>query len=272
VGSLQLDEITPVILTFNEEPNIARALASLAWARDIVVLDSGSTDRTVQLAREFPNVRVLVRAFDSHERQWDHAVNNTGIKTEWVLTLDADYILSKEGVEELRRLHPSPETAGFEAKFRYCIHGRPLRYSLYPPRLVLFRRDRGSFHQDGHTQRVTVAGTVLRLSEPINHDDRKPIAHWVVAQDRYARLECEKLLSGSNAHLSLADRIRRWRFIAPVLVLFYCLFGKRQCFEGLAGWHYTYQRLLAEILLSLYLIEERIVAGTSSKRISPQQD
>lgn len=274
---MRLDHITPVILTYNEEPNIARVLERLRWAADVVVVDSGSTDRTADLVRQFSNARLFVRPFDTHERQWSYAVNETGIATEWVLTFDADYILSGEGVEELRTLDPDEDVAGFEAGFRYCIHGHPLRHSLYPPRIVLYRREKGVFHQDGHTQRVTVAGRVLPLREPLRLDDRKSIAHWVVSQDRYARLERDKLLATPNAQLSFADRLRKRRFIAPVLVLFYCLFAKRQWLEGLAGWHYTYQRVLAEILLSLYLIEDRIAgaqpaSGGHLTPTSPQQD
>ena len=274
---MRLDQITPVILTYNEEPNIARVLERLRWAADIMVVDSGSTDRTAELVRQFPNARLFVRPFDSHERQWDYAVNETGIATEWVLTFDADYIISAEGIDELRALDPAAEVAGYEASFRYCIHGEPLRHSLYPPRIVLFRRTKGKFYQDGHTQRVSVRGRVLPLRERLRLDDRKPIAHWVVSQDRYARLERDKLLATPNAQLSFADRLRKRRFIAPVLLLFYCLFAKRQWLEGLAGWHYTYQRVLAEILLSLYLIEDRM-AGSEPRSgglltpSSPQQD
>ena len=108
---------------------------------------------------------------------------------------------------------------------------------------------------------MTVAGRVLLLKEPLRLDDRKSIAHWVVSQDRYARLERDKLLATPNAQLSWPDRLRKRRFIAPVLVLLYCLFARRQWLEGLAGWHYTYQRVLAEILLSLYLIEDRIAGA-----------
>jgi glycosyltransferase involved in cell wall biosynthesis len=257
---MRLDQITPVILTFNEEPNIARVLDCLRWAQDIVVVDSGSTDSTVELVRQFRNVRLFVRPFDSHERQWSYAVNDTDIATNWVLTFDADYIISEEGIEELRRLEPGVDIAGYEASFLYCIHGHPLRHSLYPPRIVLFRRGKGVFHQDGHTQRVTVAGSIEPLRQPLRLDDWKPISHWVVAQDRYARLERNKLLGTFNERLSLPDRLRKRRYVAPILVLLYCLIVKRQWRDGLAGWHYTYQRVLAEILLSLYLIEDRIAA------------
>lgn len=254
---MQLTDITPVVLTYNEEPNIGRVLDRLAWARDVVVVDSFSTDRTAEIVGRHPNARLLTRAFDSHDRQWSYATHETGIETEWVLTLDADYILSDRFVNELKALTPDEATSGYRAEFRFCIHGRPLRRSLYPGRAVLFRRSKGSFFQDGHTQRVRIDGAVRPLAEPLSLDDRKPIAHWIVAQDRYARLERDKLLDAKCGHLGLPDRLRAKGFLAPVVVLFYCLFAKGMIFEGLAGWHYTYQRVTAEILLSLYLIERR---------------
>ena len=67
--------ITPVILTFNEEPNIEATLSSLSWARKIVVVDSGSSDRTAEIARSFGNVWWFVRTFDSHAAQWSFGVH-----------------------------------------------------------------------------------------------------------------------------------------------------------------------------------------------------
>jgi glycosyltransferase involved in cell wall biosynthesis len=262
---MTLDRITPVILTLNEESNIARVLERLAWAKDVVVVDSFSTDRTVELARRFANVRLFQRAFDSHDRQWSYALRETGIETPWVLTLDADYLVSDAFTRELAALDPAPEVAGYEAQFRFCIHGRPLRRSLYPGRIVLFRRACGSFYQDGHTQRIQVEGAVAPLCERLDLDDRKPVSQWVAAQDRYARLERHKLVLAGHDRLGFADRLRTRRFLSPLVVLIYCLFAKRMILEGLPGWYYTYQRVTFEILLSLYLIEERFSAASDAR-------
>jgi glycosyltransferase involved in cell wall biosynthesis len=101
-----LDQITPLILTYNEAPNIARTLESLRWASEIVVVDSYSTDDTAQIAATFPNVRVVRRAFDCHRHQWDFGLKETGIGTQWVLALDADYIITAELESELRSFSP----------------------------------------------------------------------------------------------------------------------------------------------------------------------
>src|SRR5436189_3314309 len=98
-----LDHITPVLLTFNEEPNIARTLARLEWAKDIVVVDSGSTDATRAILAKFPNVRVFDRRFESHANQWRFATEETQIGTSWILRLDADYEVLKPLIMELAR-------------------------------------------------------------------------------------------------------------------------------------------------------------------------
>src|SRR5436190_22300776 len=77
-----LDRITPLILTRDEEANIGRTLAQLAWAREVVVVDSLSTDNTIEIARRFANVRVIPRAFDRHDLQWSFGAAQ--IATPWV--------------------------------------------------------------------------------------------------------------------------------------------------------------------------------------------
>src|SRR6185503_20135502 len=97
-----LDRVTPVILTYNESANIARTLDSVRWAESVVVLDSGSQDETKQIATGYPNVRWFERTFDTHQAQWEHAVRNTGIRSEYVLALDADMEMPEAFVQELR--------------------------------------------------------------------------------------------------------------------------------------------------------------------------
>lgn len=250
-----LHQITPVILTYNEAPNIGRTLSRLTWAQDIVVVDSCSTDETRPIAESHAQVRVHERAFDNAAAQWNHAVHQTGIATTWILALDADYVLPDNFVSELQGLEPGDATAGYEASFVYCHDGRPLRGSAYPPVTVLYRRDRGKYVQDGHTQRVRIDGPVGRLNTPIWHDDRKPLGHWLQSQLKYARLEADKLKARSWSELGWTDRLRLLKVVTPALMPFYCLLLKGNIFDGRAGLYYTLQRTFAELLLSLYLID-----------------
>jgi len=135
-----LRDITPVILTFNEAANLERTLAPLHWAREILIVDSLSTDATTTIAARYPNARVVQRQFDTHAKQWKFAVEGTEVKTPWILALDADYVLTPDLVEELRTLKDDGATDAYRASFRYLVDGTPLRGSLYPPVTVLFRR------------------------------------------------------------------------------------------------------------------------------------
>jgi glycosyltransferase involved in cell wall biosynthesis len=250
-----IKEITPIILTYNEASNISRTLGQLSWANDIVIVDSGSNDDTKKIALAFPKVRFFVRQFDIHASQWNYALKETGIQTEWVLSLDADYVLTDGFIEELRNILPERECGGYRSKFVYCVFGRPLRASIYPPVTVLYRRRLASYVQDGHTQRVVVTGNICDLRSRILHDDRKSLARWLVSQDRYMELEAEKLVHPSSSSRSLLDRIRRVPIAAPLAVLMYCLIVKGLLLNGLPGLYYTLQRVLAEIILSLKLIQ-----------------
>jgi glycosyltransferase involved in cell wall biosynthesis len=250
-----IEKLTPLILTYNEAPNIGRALKRLDWARDIVVVDSLSHDDTLKIVADFPQARVFQRKFDTHVNQWSFGMQETGIATDWVLALDADYLLTPELVEELKGLDPGQDVCGYRARFIYCVNGKPLKGSAYPPVTVLYRRDSARYIQDGHTQRVEIRGEVSDLSSPILHDDRKSLSHWVWSQSRYTKLEAEKIKRTGFRELNLVDRIRKARLFAPFLMLLYCLFVKGVILDGRAGIYYALQRTFAELMLSLYLFE-----------------
>ena len=245
-----LDQITPLLLTYNEAPNIARALGALPWAKDIVVLDSFSDDDTVAIAKSVPCVRVFQRTFDCHRNQWEFGLKETGISTPWVLALDADYVLSDELIAELETLTPDDDTAGYRANFVYCIKGKKLRSGIYPPVTILYRRDAATYVQDGHTQRVAVAGRIEDLHAPVFHDDRKSLKRWFNSQSKYTELEAQKLRAADPAQLNLADRLRRWRIVVPPVMLVYCLFVRGGILDGWAGFYYAFQRMMAEVMLS----------------------
>jgi len=253
-----LSDITPVVLTLNEAANIGRTLAQLAWARRVVVVDSGSTDATRDICTSYPNVVFFVRAFTTHAEQWNWALEHTDINSPWVLALDADYCVTDDFAAELREINlRNPEVAGYRASFRYCIFGKPLRASLYPDVTVLFRRDKARYVQDGHTQRLALTGQTSPLKSRLLHDDRKPLSSWLLAQDRYAALECAHLYATSWKELSMQDKLRRMIVITPFLVPVYCLFFRGLAFDGLPGWLYACQRCIAECILSIKLVEQK---------------
>ena len=250
-----LTRVTALILTYNEAPNIGRTLEKLRWARDIVVVDSFSDDETLEIIRTFPQARIFQREFDCHERQWNFGLRETGISSQWILGLDADYVLTEEFISELRALNPAPDINGYRANFIYCINGQRISSGVYPAVTVLYRKGVGSYTQDGHTQRLVIDGRVQDLQAPILHDDRKSLSRWLEAQSRYTRLEADKLVSSSVESLSWSDRVRRWRVVAPAAMLFYVLIIRGGVLDGWAGFYYAFQRSLAELMLSLHMLD-----------------
>jgi glycosyltransferase involved in cell wall biosynthesis len=253
--------ITPLILTYNEEANIGRVLEKLAWAEEILVIDSLSSDRTPEILATWPKVKVVERPFDNHVNQWNFGLSQ--VRTPWVLSLDADYVLSDELVRELQVKAPVLDKAGYFAGFTYCIHGRPLRASLYPPRTVLFRKDRAHYVADAHTQLLHLDGEAGRLKATIYHDDRKPLNAWLHAQERYGSLEVRTIIDTPHRALTLLDRMRRLGWLSPIVAALYCLFGKRLILDGKIGLYYTLQRVYTELLLSLRLLDDRLSRGSS---------
>jgi glycosyltransferase involved in cell wall biosynthesis len=258
-----LDQVTPLILTYNEGANIGRTLDQLSWARDIVIVDSFSDDQTQEVISHFPQARLFQRKFDNHAHQWNFGLKETGITSEWVMALDADFVLSREIIAEVAGLQPAPDLSGYRAPFVFCINGRKLRGALCPPVTFLYRPDQAEYWLDGHTQKLRLNGKVESLTAPIFHDDRKSLARWFSSQQRYQQLEARKILTTPRSDLDFADRVRRLRVIAPAAMFFYCLIVRGGMLDGRAGWFYAFQRLAAESMLSLFLLEHDLRFGVS---------
>jgi glycosyltransferase involved in cell wall biosynthesis len=259
---LSLEPITPVVLTYNEDTNIGRTLDSLQWAADIVVVDSGSTDETESIARSFPNVRWRVRPFDTHLAQWSFAISETGIATEYILALDADMQVTPSLVEELQKTFLPGRFAGGITRFEYRYHGYALLGSLCPPQLRLFRRAEVSVAQPDHTQRFSIAGDAYRFRSALIHDDRKPIERWVTAQLAYRLLNERDLSKGGRRRLR--DHLRNAGVMPPIMgLLAYLRAGGP--FKGAAAARYAYERMTAETLLAIGLLDDRLKKSSGSR-------
>lgn len=258
-----LPDITPVIITFNEAPNLERTLGALSWAQRVVVLDSGSTDESRAIASRFSNVEWHIRPFDDHANQCNHALDHLVADAPWVLFMDADYVVTAELKEQLRALQPDDSDSGYSIPFRYCIDGTPLRGTLYPPRVSLFRPDRGRYLQFGHMHWLNLAGNVGELSAPMLHDDRKPASNFVARQRRYARLEAEYLWSEPWATLNWRKRIRRMLIIAPWAAPAFALFGKGVILDGIPGLKYAWERAQAESFIAGALLRQMLTTSST---------
>lgn len=245
-----------LILTKNEEPNISRVLDQLTWVDRVVVLDSFSTDRTIDIIKSYPNVEIFYRSFDSFAVQCNYGLSL--LKSTWALSLDADYVLTDDFITETRSILnlSNKEYVAFYTNFEFLVFGRKLRGNNTTPRAVLFKLGFGKYFDDGHAHRLEIDGAAGSYNAKILHDDRKSLSRWLHNQDGYSIKEAYKILNVKADERSFNSRLRKNKIIAPFMVFFYSLFVKGLIFNGWVGWHYTLQRTLVEILLSLRLIEE----------------
>jgi glycosyltransferase involved in cell wall biosynthesis len=256
-AAAHLDQVTPLLITFNEEPNIARTLAGLCWAKRILVLDSGSSDRTLEILAARPQVEVVHRPFTSFAEQCNAGLSL--IDTPWCLSLDADHTITKAFCTEMAALiaDAPADVDAVLTPFHYLVYGRPLRGTLLPPRYNLLRVGGGHYVNDGHAHQFLPRRRTLTMAAPILHDDRKPLSRWLASQQRYLEQECDKLLSTPRHQLSRTDRLRLRYGVAPFAAFVFCLLVRRGLLDGWRGWFYAFQRLYVETLLSLMLWERR---------------
>ena len=192
--------ISVVILTLNEAANLPRCLASVAWSDDVVVLDSGSTDATVEVAQAH-GARVLTRAFDSFAGQRNHAMEHAGFRHPWVLHLDADEVVTPALRDELVAIAEAASAACpvYRVAAKIIFMGRWLKHAgMYPSYQVRFGRAEAlRFVDHGHGQReVQPPGQVGTLIEPLEHYNfSKGVNDWFARHLRYADREARLLLA-----------------------------------------------------------------------------
>ncbi|WCT13839.1 glycosyltransferase family 2 protein [Mucilaginibacter jinjuensis] len=251
-----------LILTKNEEPNIKRVLDKLTWIDHILVIDSYSDDQTISILKSYPNVQIEYRKFDTFAQQCNFGLGL--INSEWVLSLDADYVLTDEFIEETKQfVATDTNKVAYNTRFEFLIYGKKLLSNNTTPRPVLFKKQHGSYFDDGHAHRLEIQGEIGDYKGKILHDDRKSLSRWLSNQDGYSIRECDKLLNlDTNGGNSLINRFRRTKVLAPFFVFFYCLFVKGLIFNGWAGWYYTLQRTMVEMLFALRLMEAEDLKNT----------
>jgi glycosyltransferase involved in cell wall biosynthesis len=201
--------VSVVVLTLNEEPNIGRCLASLAWADQVVVVDSGSADRTVSLARE-ADAEVVEQPWLGFSAQRECSLRLPVIRHDWVYFVDADEWVSPQLATEIAARLADPDCCGFEHRLRLVFMGTWIRHcGWYPGSWVVRLVDRRYTKYDGSLvgERACVDGPIRRLGHDIVDEDRKGLAAWLHKHVRYTELECERRSTVG----SLPERLRRLR-------------------------------------------------------------
>lgn len=216
-------DLTVVILTLNEEQHIARCIGSISGIVErIVVLDSGSTDQTQQIASDL-GAEIYVHSFVNHALQLNWALDHAGISTTWVMRIDADEIATPELRAEIIRRLPSiaPSIAGLTVNRQVHFMGRWIRHGdLYPNRILrIWRNGAGRSEERWMDEHIVVMGEVAGLHGDIADMNLNRVTWWVNKHNSYASREAVAILLAeveetarpdSSFTLARSSRIKRF--------------------------------------------------------------
>ena len=188
-----MEKITVAIITKDEERNIRDCLDSVKWADEILVVDNGSTDRTLSICEEY-GARIFQEEWKGYSGQKNSAVEKAG--NEWVLNLDADERVSPELRQEMQKsLEENRGVDGYWIPRKNFFLGQWIRYCGWYPdlNLRLFRKSRGRFGERAVHERVEVEGKTATLTHPLIHKTYQSLSDFFVRMDRYSTLAAQEM-------------------------------------------------------------------------------
>lgn len=273
-------DLAVVILSYNEEANIRRAIDSVKdWVREIHVLDSYSSDRTVEIAESCPGVRVARRAFRDYGDQWNWAIRNLPIRASWILKLDADEQVTPPLRKEIATVLAEPDRpyVGYYLRRYLYFMNRRLRFGGFSScwHLRLWRRGKGRFEQRSVNEQVVLDGPTGRLRSYLSHDDRKGLSAWIWRHNRYSTMEAEEACfaaqNGSDLSGAAARRRRLkqriWPLVPfkPIAYFLYVYIIRLGFLDGAAGYHMCRLRSVYHYFIELKKKEARLLGFVSSQ-------
>ena len=273
--------VSAVVMTYNEESNLQRCLESLSgWAGQVLVVDSFSTDRTLEIAGRYTD-QIVSHAYESHPQQWRWALDNLPFAHDWVFAIDADFEVTPELWAAIRELLKDPPCHGYYVRHRQVFRGRFMRHGGMYPRywLRLFRRSKVQVDQrDLVDIHFHVDGPVGRLEHDVVEDNVKDrnLTFWVTKQCRFAerqaleesgRTQKRHTPGVSPSFFGTPDQRTLWMkarwyklplFVRPFLLFLYRYVLQLGFLDGSPGllYHFT-QALLYRLLVDAHLAECR---------------
>ena len=221
-------KLSVVVICFNEEAILGECLSAVQWADEIVVLDSFSTDRTLEIARSY-TPRVFQHAWQGYARQKARAL--TYASHPWVLSLDADEIVSPELAREIQSLLArEPAFAGYRVPRMAFYLGRFLRHCWYPDvKIRLFQKERGCWSEHEVHETLLLDGPAGQLKHPLLHYSFPSIQDHLGTIQQYTTLGAESLAKAGRSFSA-------FRLLGSPLFMFPQHYvGKRGFLDGIPG-------------------------------------
>jgi glycosyltransferase involved in cell wall biosynthesis len=244
--------ISVTIITLNEESNLPRTLASLKWAEEVIVVDSGSTDRTVEIAKQF-GAKTLHNSWRGYGQQKNFAQRQA--THNWVLNVDADEVVSPELAQEIRQtVESAPAFYGFQMPRKTFYLGRWIKHGGWYPNYLVRLSDKrfAAWTEPSVHEELQVQGEVGRLQEPILHYAFSSIQDQILTNLRFSTLGSQDL-----KRIGQRPSLRKLIF-KPIGKFFETYLLKGGFRDGLAGLIISVNAAHSMFLKYAYLLEARI--------------
>ncbi|WP_337866787.1 glycosyltransferase family 2 protein [Ignavibacterium sp.] len=192
-------KLTAIILTYNEQINLPECINSIKeYTDEILVIDSFSTDRTIEIAKSF-GCKTYQNKFINQAKQFIWAIENTDIKNEWILRIDADERWAKEGFDELKKIIEADSSDGVYVKMKIFFMGRWIKHGGFYPNYFLrvYKKSKGKIEDRWMDEHIKVEGkTIISNIDVIesNYDRQKNISLWTDKHNKYSTREAIEFL------------------------------------------------------------------------------
>ncbi len=276
IPSTSQNNVTAVVLTFNEEDLIVNCLNSLSWAKRVVLVDSGSTDKTVEYARK-KGCDIYSNPWPGFSKQRNWSLDNTDIQTDWVLFIDADEEVPPSLQNEILFTIKNTDCSAFYLSYKVMFMGKWIKWSsgfpVWHPRIVRSGKVQFKDSITGHGETWDVDGRIGYIKAPyIHYSFSKGIEFWLEKHNRLSTIEMKAYLNGQQSLLKCikglfcqdAHKKRQslralsyYMPFRPFVRFFYQLFLKGGILDGKAGWAYCCLYLVYEIMISEKILEQK---------------
>ncbi len=275
-------DISFLILTYNEAENLPRCLDALSWCDDVIIIDSGSTDETVKIAKDY-GARVITRAFDNFANQRNFGIDEGQPKYDWIFHLDADEVLTPELTQRLQSFEPEAGIYGYNLPSKLMLGEQWLKRSgMYPSYQVRFGHKKYlRFKQVGHGQRESLAPEMVGiLNEPyLHYNFSHGLERWFAKHIRYAKDEADEYAKRKDGHrvqqnlgetatasttsgvIGFRRRLKDFAarlppILRPTLRFIYIYFVRLGFLDGRAGLQYALMMASYEGIMAVFMMSK----------------
>jgi glycosyltransferase involved in cell wall biosynthesis len=248
----KIEKISVALITYNAGVTLNRVLESVKWADEIIIVDSGSKDETIVIARNYTD-KIFYRKFDNFSNQKNYAIKKATNK--WVLSLDSDEVVSAELAKEIRNLSINSNIDGFYIERLNYIYGRFVKYGRPDYQLRLFRKEKGFFVNPVHERVYLNKNRIAYLKSKLLHYTMQNIFTHIRKIDEFTDYD---VVYYPRERITILWLIRKFIFVIPLKFIQHYIF-KRGFMDGMLGFIFSVNTVMGEFITCIKYWEKSMM-------------